>query len=48
MLRKHNYSHTKKFGENQILHDVKFYVTDESFTVQTAGDKDIITLEQTL
>ena len=36
------------FGEDQVLRDVKFYVTDGSFTVKTNGAKDIITSEQTL
>ena len=40
--------HEKKFGEDQVLRDVKFYVTDGSFTVKTSGAKDIITSEQTL
>jgi hypothetical protein len=40
--------HEEIFGEDQVLRDVKFYVTDESFTVKTTGAKDIITLEQTL
>jgi hypothetical protein len=36
----------EKFGENQVLHDVKFYVTHSFFTVKTTGAKDIITSEQ--
>jgi hypothetical protein len=36
------------FGEDQVLRDVKFYVTDGSFTVKTTGARDIITLEQTI
>jgi hypothetical protein len=35
--------HEETFGENQVLRDVKFYVTDGSFTVNTTGAKDIIT-----
>jgi hypothetical protein len=40
--------HKEIFGEDQGLRDVKFYVTDGSFTVKTTGAKDIITPEQTL
>jgi hypothetical protein len=40
--------HKEIFGEDQVLHDVKFYVTDGSFTVKTIGARDIITSEQTL
>jgi hypothetical protein len=29
--------HKEIFGKDQVLHDVKFYVTDGSFTVKTAG-----------
>jgi hypothetical protein len=37
-----------KFGENQVQHDEKLYVTYGSFTVKTTGAKKIITSEQTL
>jgi hypothetical protein len=40
--------HEEIFGEDKVLCDVKFYVTDGSFTVKTTGAKDIITLKQTL
>jgi hypothetical protein len=40
--------HEEIFGEDQVLRDVKFYVTDGSFTVKTTGAMDIITSEQTL
>jgi hypothetical protein len=40
--------HEEIFGEYQVLRDVKFHVTDRSFTLKTTGAKDIITSEQTL
>jgi hypothetical protein len=40
--------HEEMFGEDQVLRNVKFYVTDGSFTVKTTGARDIITSEQTL
>jgi hypothetical protein len=40
--------HGEIFGEDQVLRDVKFYVTDRSFTVQTTGAKDIIISKLTL
>jgi hypothetical protein len=35
--------HKEIFVEDQVLHNVKFYVTDGSFTVKTTGAKGIIT-----
>jgi hypothetical protein len=37
--------HKEIFGKDQVLRDVKLYVTDEYFTVKTTGAKDIITSE---
>jgi hypothetical protein len=40
--------HKEIFSQDQVLRDVKFYVTDGSFKAKNTGAKDIITSEQTL
>jgi hypothetical protein len=38
----------ENISNNQVLHNLKLYATDGSFTVKTAGAKDIIASKQTL